>query len=342
MENATKTVLLCGVGGQGTILAADLLAFSCMKAGLQVKVSEIHGMAQRGGAVTTVVRVGEDVKSMVSDAGCADVVVAFETTEALRNLPQLKEGGSLIVNDVAMRPLPVLTGAASMPENACARPGRCSSTPMPLRGRPATPNAPMWCSWGPWRPGSTFPSRCGRRPWPSACRRRPSRRTSPPCARAEPSSRTRRENSMTVSQISVFANSRPGHMNRVLDLFEGADVSVRGFSAADTGEYGILRFIVDKPEAAMEALKGAGCACVVSPVICLKLVDEPGELSRVMGVLAKCSINVVYSYSMISTYIVLSTSEPERAQALLADEPVELISQEDIARIVAERAAKEA
>ena len=147
---------------------------------------------------------------------------------------------------------------------------------------------------------------------------------------------------MTVSQISVFANSRPGHMNRVLDLFEGAGVSVRGFSAADTGGYGILRFIVDKPEAAMEALKGAGCACVVSPVICLKLVDEPGELSRVMGVLAKCGINVVYSYSMIYTYIVLSTSEPERAQALLADEPVELISQEDIARIVAERAAKEA
>ena len=121
MENATKTVLLCGVGGQGTILAADLLTFSCMKAGLQVKVSEIHGMAQRGGAVTTVVRVGEDVKSMVSDAGCADVVVAFETTEALRNLPQLKEGGSLIVNDVAIRPLPVLTGAASMPENARER-----------------------------------------------------------------------------------------------------------------------------------------------------------------------------------------------------------------------------
>ena len=91
MENATKTVLVCGVGGQGTIL------------------------------VTTVVRVGEDVKSMVSDAGCADVVVAFETTEALRNLPQLKEGGSLIVNDVAIRPLPVLTGAASMPENARER-----------------------------------------------------------------------------------------------------------------------------------------------------------------------------------------------------------------------------
>ncbi|MEC4272432.1 indolepyruvate oxidoreductase subunit beta [Adlercreutzia sp. R25] len=121
MVTATKTVLLCGVGGQGTILAADLLAFGCMRAGLDVKVSEIHGMAQRGGAVTTVVRVGEDVKSMVSDLGAADIIVAFETTEALRNLPQLKEGGALIVNDVAIRPLPVLTGAASMPERARER-----------------------------------------------------------------------------------------------------------------------------------------------------------------------------------------------------------------------------
>ena len=76
MENATKTVLLCGVGGQGTILAADLLAFSCMKANLQVKVSEIHGMAQRGGAVTTVVRVGEDVKSMVSDLSLIHIASA--------------------------------------------------------------------------------------------------------------------------------------------------------------------------------------------------------------------------------------------------------------------------
>ncbi|MCI8424836.1 MAG: indolepyruvate oxidoreductase subunit beta [Adlercreutzia sp.] len=117
----TKTILLCGVGGQGTILAADLLAFSCLEAGLDVKVSEIHGMAQRGGAVTTVVRVGSAVQSMVAGPGEADIVMAFETTEALRNLPDLKEGGSLIVNDVAIRPLPVLTGAARMPERARER-----------------------------------------------------------------------------------------------------------------------------------------------------------------------------------------------------------------------------
>lgn len=147
---------------------------------------------------------------------------------------------------------------------------------------------------------------------------------------------------MTVSQISVFANSRPGHMGRVLGLFEEAGVSVRGFSAADTGEYGILRFVVDRPEAALAALEEAGCACTVTPVLCLKLEDAPGELSRVIGVLARCGINVVYCYSMISTYIVLSVTDAERARELLAEEPVEMISQDDIARFVAARDGKEA
>lgn len=109
------TVLLCGVGGQGTVLAADLLARAASAAGYEVKVSEIHGMAQRGGAVTTVVRFGESVHSMVCDFGTADVVVSFETTEALRNLPYLKQGGSLLVSDESIKPLPVATGKASMP-----------------------------------------------------------------------------------------------------------------------------------------------------------------------------------------------------------------------------------
>lgn len=113
--SSTTTVLLCGVGGQGTILAADVLAHAALAAGASAKVSEIHGMAQRGGAVTTVVRFGDDVRSMVCDAGCADCVVSFETTEALRNLPFAKEGGYLLVADEAIKPLPVLTGRASMP-----------------------------------------------------------------------------------------------------------------------------------------------------------------------------------------------------------------------------------
>ena len=121
MSSNTKTVLLCGVGGQGTILAADLLARAAEESGLDVKVSEIHGMAQRGGAVTTVVRFGDKVQSMIADLGSADCVVSFETTEALRNLPYVKEGGSLFVNDESIKPLPVATGRASMPEHARER-----------------------------------------------------------------------------------------------------------------------------------------------------------------------------------------------------------------------------
>ncbi len=114
-SSPTKTVLLCGVGGQGTILAADVLAHSFMEASYDVKVSEIHGMAQRGGAVTTVVRFGENVRSMVCSAGSADYVVAFETTEAMRNASALKEDGILIVNDETISPQSVLTAKAEMP-----------------------------------------------------------------------------------------------------------------------------------------------------------------------------------------------------------------------------------
>lgn len=114
-DGSTKTVLLCGVGGQGTILAADVLAQGLMEAGYDVKVSEIHGMAQRGGAVTTVVRFGDEVRSMVCSAASADHVVAFETTEAMRNTGALKKDGQLIVNDETILPQAVLTAKAEMP-----------------------------------------------------------------------------------------------------------------------------------------------------------------------------------------------------------------------------------
>ena len=113
--SAATTVLLCGVGGQGTILAADLLARAASAAGYNVKVSEIHGMAQRGGAVTTVVRFGTEVQSMVADIGSTDCIVSFETTEALRNIEFMKEGGYLLVADETIKPLPVACGRASMP-----------------------------------------------------------------------------------------------------------------------------------------------------------------------------------------------------------------------------------
>jgi indolepyruvate ferredoxin oxidoreductase beta subunit len=110
-------VLLCGVGGQGTILAAHILADVALKSGLSVKVSEIHGMSQRGGAVTTVVNFGETVNTMVSGQGEADLVVSFEMIEALRNIEQLKEGGQLIVADEVIKPAGVLTGKLEVPQN---------------------------------------------------------------------------------------------------------------------------------------------------------------------------------------------------------------------------------
>ena len=119
--DGTKTILLVGVGGQGTILAGQLLAMVAADAGLDVKVSEIHGMSQRGGSVSTVVRVGEKVESMVCDPGCADIVVAFEAVEALRAQQFLRDGGTMFVNDEQIVPVSVNVGNFTMPADAEAR-----------------------------------------------------------------------------------------------------------------------------------------------------------------------------------------------------------------------------
>lgn len=119
--DGTKTILLVGVGGQGTILAGQLLAMVAADAGLDVKVSEIHGMSQRGGSVSTVVRVGEKVESMVCDPGCADIVVAFEAVEALRAQQFLRDGGTMFVNDEQIVPVSVHVGNFTMPADTDAR-----------------------------------------------------------------------------------------------------------------------------------------------------------------------------------------------------------------------------
>ena len=110
-------VVLCGVGGQGAITAAHLLAGAAMHSGYDVKVSEIHGMAQRGGSVSTTVRFGKNVSTMVCDPAGADLLISFETMEALRNLEFLKPDGHVIVNDTQIIPMPVLSGLAKMPED---------------------------------------------------------------------------------------------------------------------------------------------------------------------------------------------------------------------------------
>ncbi|MFZ5649712.1 MAG: indolepyruvate oxidoreductase subunit beta [Bacillota bacterium] len=108
-------ILLVGVGGQGTILASRVLAHVGQSMGYDIKVSEIHGMAQRGGSVVTQVRMGEKVYSPLIDEGSADVILAFEKLEGMRYLSYLKPGGSLIVNDQAIYPVPVLAGLAEYP-----------------------------------------------------------------------------------------------------------------------------------------------------------------------------------------------------------------------------------
>ena len=112
----TKNILLVGVGGQGTITAAKLLTTGLMEAGYDVKMSEIHGMSQRGGSVSSQVRYGDAVQSPVIEMGTADIIVAFEKMEALRYIDFLKEDGKIIVNDAEIWPLPVVIGKATYPE----------------------------------------------------------------------------------------------------------------------------------------------------------------------------------------------------------------------------------
>ncbi|MDU1411801.1 MAG: indolepyruvate oxidoreductase subunit beta [Clostridium sp.] len=111
-----KSILFIGVGGQGTILASKILSEGLLRNGYDVKMSEVHGMAQRGGSVTTQVRFGEKVYSPLIEKGKADAIVSFEKSEALRALPYLKEGGHLIVNDYEIHPVPVLIGQEKYPE----------------------------------------------------------------------------------------------------------------------------------------------------------------------------------------------------------------------------------
>ena len=108
--------MIVGVGGQGTLLASRVLGRVMMDAGYDVKVSEVHGMSQRGGSVVTYVRWGEKVESPVINEGEADVLLAFEQLEAARFLPYLKKGGVVVTNTQKIDPMPVITGAAVYPD----------------------------------------------------------------------------------------------------------------------------------------------------------------------------------------------------------------------------------
>lgn len=114
---STKSIMIVGVGGQGTLLASRILGNAVISEGYDVKVSEVHGMSQRGGSVVTYVRYGEKVDSPIIEKGGADIVLAFELLEAKRAVPYLKKGGKIIVNDQKMDPMPVILGATEYPKD---------------------------------------------------------------------------------------------------------------------------------------------------------------------------------------------------------------------------------
>lgn len=116
MANTTN-ILIAGVGGQGTVLAAKILSRLLLSKGYDIKVSEIHGMSQRGGSVITQVRFGEKVYSPIIEQGTADYVLAFEKLEGTRALPYLKKGGCLIVNEKEINPMPVTMGVTQYPQD---------------------------------------------------------------------------------------------------------------------------------------------------------------------------------------------------------------------------------
>ena len=112
----TKSIMIVGVGGQGTLLASRILGNVLLSQGYDVKVSEVHGMSQRGGSVVTYVKFGDKVHSPIVGKGEADWILAFELLEAYRALPYLKTGGKMITNCQSIAPMPVITGAASYPQ----------------------------------------------------------------------------------------------------------------------------------------------------------------------------------------------------------------------------------
>ena len=117
MANNTKNIMIVGVGGQGTLLTSRILGGITVDAGYDVKLSEVHGMAQRGGSVVTFVRYGEKVAEPIVEEGQADLLIAFEKLEAKRYAHFLKKDGAIVVNDWRIDPITVVTGVAEYPDN---------------------------------------------------------------------------------------------------------------------------------------------------------------------------------------------------------------------------------
>jgi hypothetical protein len=138
---------------------------------------------------------------------------------------------------------------------------------------------------------------------------------------------------VNVQQLSVFIENKAGRVSEVSDVLGTSGVNIRGFSVSDTADYGIVRLIVDDPEKGRSVLQDAGFTVKSSEVLCIDLPDIPGGLANVLKLVSDAGVNIEYVYSLISTYVVINVADIDRAIALLKDKPVELVTQEEIARI---------
>lgn len=139
---------------------------------------------------------------------------------------------------------------------------------------------------------------------------------------------------MSITQISVFVESKPGHMGRVLGAFADNAINVHGFSASDTGEYGIVRFVVDNTEKAIDVLQNMGSAARKTEVVCVKLDDTVGQLQQVMQTLAQEKLNVAYCYSLASTYIALSVRDIPAAEMALRTAGMAVVDNSELAHFM--------
>ena len=137
---------------------------------------------------------------------------------------------------------------------------------------------------------------------------------------------------MNVKQLSVFIENKAGRVSEVTDQLGRAGVNIRGFSVSDTADYGIVRLVVNEPERGLEVLRDAGFAVKSNDVLCVELPDHPGGLASILKIVSGAGVNIEYVYSLIGTYVVINVADTERASGLLRDQPVTLVTQEDIAQ----------
>ena len=135
---------------------------------------------------------------------------------------------------------------------------------------------------------------------------------------------------MGITQISAFVENQPGRFKRLTDILTQAGVSIRGFSVADTTDFGIARIVVDKPDRAVVALSDAGVLTKTAELLCIELPDTPGALDHVFAAVAEAGLNVEYAYSLVSTFVALKVSDIVEAEKSLSLQPVRLITQQDL------------